>query len=270
MCFPSKRQKDNFADAPAAPKPQSENGAKAEAATTNTPAATATVESTPAAPVSASTVPPTTTSTAEPTPMAPKVAIVIYSLYGHISKMAEAVKAGIAEAGGSAEIFQVPETLPEEILKIMHAPPKGDYPIITPDDLATYDAFILGVPTRYGNMPGQWKAFWDATGQLWAQGKLSGKYAGVFVSTASLGGGQETTALSLLSTFTHHGINFVPLGYASTFAQLTNMSEVHGGSAWGAGTLAGGDGSRQPSELELKVATIQGSSFWKTVSKVQF
>ncbi|KAF9558585.1 NADH-quinone oxidoreductase [Agrocybe pediades] len=202
--------------------------------------------------------------------MAPKVAIVIYTMYGHIAKMAEAEKAGIEKAGGQATIYQVNETLPQEVLTKMHAPAKPDYPIITPDILAGYDAFLLGVPTRYGNMPAQWKAFWDSTGQLWASGKLAGKYAGFFVSTAGLGGGQESTVISSLSTLTHHGIVYVPFGYATAFAKLTNLTEIHGGSPWGAGTFASSDGSRQPTELELEIATIQGESFYNIVKKVQW
>ncbi|KAF8900670.1 flavoprotein-like protein [Mucidula mucida] len=199
--------------------------------------------------------------------MAPKIAIVIYSMYGHIAKLAEAELAGIKAAGGDAKIFQIPETLPESVLTLMHAPPKPDYPIIDADTLATFDAFIIGIPTRYGNFPGQWRAFWDTTGGLWGKGALAGKYAGLFVSTASLGGGQESTALAAMSTFSHHGIIYVPLGYSQTFAQATSLTEAHGGSPWGAGTLAGPDGSRQPSELELEVATIQGKQFYGVVSK---
>ncbi|KAL0569505.1 flavodoxin-like fold protein [Marasmius crinis-equi] len=215
--------------------------------------------------------PSTSTKPAESSPtMSPKIAIVIYSMYGHIATMAESVKKGIEEAGGSAKIYQIPETLPQEVLTKMHAPAKPDYPVITPDELVTYDAFVLGIPTRYGNFPGQWKAFWDSTGQLWAQGKLAGKYVSVFVSTGGLGGGQETTALSAISTFAHHGLIFVPLGYSQSFPQLTNLSEVHGGSPWGAGTLAGGDGSRQPSALEKETAQIQGKQFYGVVSKVSF
>ncbi|KAL1741364.1 flavoprotein-like protein [Schizophyllum fasciatum] len=202
--------------------------------------------------------------------MAPKVAIVIYSMYGHIAKLAESVKAGVEAAGGSVTIFQIPETLPENVLQLLHAPPKPDYPIIDADKLATFDAFIFGIPTRYGNFPGQWKAFWDTTGALWAKGALAGKFASAFVSTASPGGGQEVTISNALSTFVHHGIIFVPLGYAQTFAQLTNLSEVHGGSPWGAGTFASGDGSRQPSALELEIAKTQGKQFWEIVSKYQF
>jgi NAD(P)H dehydrogenase (quinone) len=152
----------------------------------------------------------------------------------------------------------------------MYAPAKPAFPIITPDELAKYDAFIMGVPTRFGNFPAQWKAFWDSTSGLWASGALSGKYAGVFVSTAGPGGGQESTALATLSTLTHHGVIYVPLGYAHAFGQLTGLTEVHGGSPWGAGTFAAADGSRQPTPLELEIATIQGKAFYGVVSKVKF
>ncbi|TFK36595.1 NADH-quinone oxidoreductase [Crucibulum laeve] len=200
----------------------------------------------------------------------PKVAIVIYSMYGHIAKLAEAAKAGLESAGGKATIYQVAETLPQEVLTKMHAPAKYDYPIITPQILAEYDAFLFGIPTRYGSMPAQWKSFWDSTGQLWAKGQLAGKYAGIFVSTSGLGGGQEVTALNTLSTLSHHGILYVPLGYAHTFALMSDMTQVRGGSPWGAGTLSGPDGSRQPSALELEIAQIHGRSFWEIVSKVKF
>jgi NAD(P)H dehydrogenase (quinone) len=199
--------------------------------------------------------------------MPPTVAIVIYTLYGHVAQLAEAEKRGIEAAGGSVTIFQVAETLPQEVLTKMHAPPKPNYPILSPNDLANYDGFILGIPTRFGNFPAQWKAFWDGTGQLWQQGKLQGKYAGLFISTGSHGGGQESTAIATLSTLTHHGVSFVPLGYAPAFGQLTNLNEVHGGSPWGAGTFAGADGSRQPSALELEIAEIQGRTFYQHVAK---
>ncbi|GBE87724.1 Protoplast secreted protein [Sparassis crispa] len=200
----------------------------------------------------------------------PSIAIVIYTMYGHIAKLAESVKGGIEASGGSATIYQISETLPEDILKLMHAPPKPDYPIFEPNDLTKFDAFLLGVPTRYGNFPTQWKAFWDATGALWAQGALAGKYAGFFVSTGTPGGGQETTVISALSTLTHHGIIYVPLGYSKTFPLLANLTEVRGGSPWGAGTFAGTDGSRQPSALELELAKAQGGQFYGVVSKVKF
>jgi len=242
MCFPTKRQKENFADK------NTQSAAPPDPSTSSQPTTTQ-------APVAMSS---------------PKVAIVIYSMYGHIARLAEAVKAGIESTGGSVTIFQIPETLPDEVLAKMHAPQKPDYKVITPQELSTFDAFLLGIPTRYGNFPAQWKAFWDSTGGLWASGGLYGKYAGVFISTAGHGGGQESTAIASMSTFAHHGIVYVPFGYAKAFGQLTNLTEVHGGSPWGAGTFAASDGSRQPSALELEIATIQGKSFYETVSKVKF
>ena len=158
----------------------------------------------------------------------------------------------------------------------MYAPAQDNsIPFITPDKLKSYDvssinnfcpssppstcqsphlshlpfgdqAFLLGIATRYGNFPAQWKAFWDATGGLWMSGALHGKYCGLFVSTASIGGGQETTAANSMSTLVHHGIIYVPFGYARAFAEMSDLSEVRGGSAWGAGTIAGGNGERQP------------------------
>jgi NAD(P)H dehydrogenase (quinone) len=163
--------------------------------------------------------------------------------------VAEAVKAGVEKAGGSATMYQIAETLPEDVLAKMYAAPKPAFPVITPEELAKYDAFIMGVPTRFGNFPAQWKAFWDSTSGLWASGALAGKYAATFTrcvaftfllrthiysfvgafSTAGPGGGQESTFIATLSTLTHHGVIYVPLGYAHTFAQITNLSEVHGG-----------------------------------------
>jgi len=202
--------------------------------------------------------------------MAPKVAIVFYSMYGHIKQLAEAEKKGIESAGGSVDVYQVQETLPQGVLDKMHAPPKSPYPIITPDKLKEYDAFLFGIPTRYGNFPAQWKAFWDHTGGIWASGGYWGKYAGVFVSSGSPGGGQESTAIAAMSTLSHHGIIYVPLGYKTTFPLLANLEEVHGGSPWGAGTFAGADGSRQPTNLEIQIAENQGKHFYEAVSKVSF
>lgn len=126
-------------------------------------------------------------------------------------------------------LSRVPETLSEDILRKMHAPPKPDYPVITPDVLATYDAFMFGIPTRFGNYPAQWQAFWDSTGSLWASGALAGKYAGIFSSTSDAGGGQESNVFNALSVLAHHGIIYVPLGYKHAFSQLTSLEEVHGG-----------------------------------------
>ncbi|KZP26014.1 benzoquinone reductase, partial [Athelia psychrophila] len=227
MCFPGKRQKANFTE--------DKKPATSSATSTSTPTSKPTT---------------TTTSATASIMSGPKIAIVIYSMYGHIAKVAEAEKKGIEAAGGSATIFQVPETLPADVLAKMYAPAKPDYEVITADKLATFDAFLLGIPTRFGNFPAQWKAFIDSTGGLWGSGGLHGKYAGV--------------------TLAHHGIIYVPLGYKNNFAQLTNLTEVHGGSPWGAGAFAAPDGSRQPSALELEIAGIQGKSFYETVSKVKF
>jgi len=121
----------------------------------------------------------------------------------------------------------------------MHAPgPDASIPTIDAATLETYDAFLFGIPTRYGNFPAQWKAFWDSTGSQWSTGGYWGKYAGLFVSTGTQGGGQESTAIAAMSTLAHHGIIYVPLGYKTTFGQLANLTEIHGGSAWGAGTFS--------------------------------
>ncbi|KAH3900609.1 probable Protoplast secreted protein 2 [Saccharomycodes ludwigii] len=199
--------------------------------------------------------------------MAKKVAIIIYTLYGHTAILAEAEKKGVEAAGGEADIYQVPETLSPDVVKALGGAPKPDYPVASHEILTQYDAFLFGIPTRFGTMPAQWKAFWDRTGGLWAQGALHGKVAGIFVSTGT-GGGNENTVVSSLSCLVHHGIIFVPLGYKNTFAQLSNVTEAHGGSAWGAGTLAGADGSRQPSDLELQVHEIQGKTFYEAASKI--
>lgn len=200
--------------------------------------------------------------------MAPKIAIIYYSTWGHILTAALEVQKGIEAAGGKADIFQVDETLPEAVLAKMHAAKKPDYPSATPDTLVEYDAFVFGIPTRYGNFPAQWKTFWDKTGGLWASGALSEKPFSVFVSTGTPGGGQEATVISSLSTFVHHGMIFVPLGYGEVFPLVTNLEEVHGGSPWGAGSFAGPDGSRKATELELKIHFIQGQKFYKIALKL--
>lgn len=199
-----------------------------------------------------------------------KVAVIYYSTYGHIIQMAEAIKEGVEKSGAASQvdIFQVEETLSDEVLTLLHAPAKPDYPIATNDTLKEYDAFLFGIPTRFGTTPAQFRAFWDRTGGLWALGALYGKPAGMFVSTASLGGGQESTANTFLSQLVHHGMTFIPLGYGAAFPLLTSFDEVHGGSPWGAGTLAAGDGSRQPSKLEKDIAIIQGEQFGKFASRL--
>jgi len=201
--------------------------------------------------------------------MAPKIAIAYYSMYGHIKQLADAELKGIKEAGGDATLFQVAETLPDEVLAKMHAPPKPtDITVLNdPAQLEEFDGILMGIPTRYGNFPAQWKVFWDKAGKQWAAGSFWGKYAGVFISTAAHGGGQESTAIASMSTLAHHGFIYVPLGYKTVFAQLTDLSQVHGGSPWGAGSFAGGDGSRQPSPLELEIAQAQGKAFYEAVAK---
>ncbi|KAK9762860.1 hypothetical protein K7432_010998 [Basidiobolus ranarum] len=192
--------------------------------------------------------------------MTVKIYIIIHTVYHHIYKLALAVKEGVEKVPGvEVSLFQIPETLSEEVLAKMHAPPKPDIPVISPAQLEEADGFILGIPTRYGAMPGQWRAFWDATGSFWARGAFAKKMAATFFSTGSQHGGQETTALTSLTTLIHHGIIYVPLGFSSP--HLSDNSEVRGGSAYGAGTIAGGDGSRQPSAKELEVAVHQGEYF---------
>jgi len=186
----------------------------------------------------------------------PKVLVVIYTLYGHIYKMAQSVAKGVEQGGAEVVIKQVPETLPVEVQKLMHAPPKPDIPIATVDELVDYDGIIFGCGTRYGSVASQMKAFLDATGQLWQKGSLVNKIGGVFTSTATQGGGQETTPLTFATHFAHHGMIFVPLGYVNP--SIFNMNEVHGGGPWGAGTFTGPDGSRQPTEIELGLALSQG------------
>ncbi|KAK1930867.1 Quinone-oxidoreductase QR2 [Phytophthora citrophthora] len=196
-----------------------------------------------------------------------KIAIVYYSTYGHVAKLADAAKKGIESvAGVTATIYQVKETLPEEVLIKMHAPPKKDHPVATIETLREADGILFGFPCRFGTMPAQIKAFFDSCGSLWATGALAGKTGGLFFSTGTQGGGQETTAFTAVTFLAHQGITYVPLGYRSK--DLLNMDEMHGGSPWGAGTFSKGDGSRQPTELELGLATTQGQSFAEVTKKL--
>ncbi|SCV71894.1 BQ2448_4588 [Microbotryum intermedium] len=188
--------------------------------------------------------------------MPAKIAVIYYSTYGHVRTLAEAEAKGAKEAG---------ETLNEEIRGKMHAAPLStEHAIVSAADLEKYDGFLLGFPTRYGRAPAQVSAFFDTTGGLWARGALFSKFAGVFTSSASQHGGQETTALTTIPFFTHHGISYVPIGFAAP--QLTDLSEVVGGSAWGAAGVAAGDGSRAISEKETAVAEFQGKSFANLVN----
>ncbi|KAI9222739.1 flavoprotein-like protein [Blastocladiella britannica] len=197
----------------------------------------------------------------------PRVALITYSVYGHISIMAEAVKKGIEASGlATATIFQVQETLPEDLLKRLHAAPKPAYPIATPATLAEHDGVMFGVPSRFGMVPSQIKAYMDSTGAMWAKGELSGKPGAIFTSTANQSGGSESLGMGTMPFFVHHGMVFVPLGGAAP--QLNGVDQVVGGSAWGASTVATGTGARQPSEDEKAVASIQGKVFAKIVAKL--
>ncbi|KAI7870624.1 NAD(P)H:quinone oxidoreductase, type IV [Spinellus fusiger] len=196
--------------------------------------------------------------------MTATVYIVIHSVFHHIYKLALKVQKGLEESGVKTKLFQVEETSSEDILKAMHAPPKLDLPVITVEQLTEPDGIIFGIPTRFGTMSAQMKNLLDSTGQLWATGALSGKFAGTFFSTACQSGGQETTALTTVVYFAHHGMIYVPFGYAN--ANLLKVDEVVGGSPYGSGTVAGSDGSRQPSAMELGIARNQGENFGKVVS----
>jgi len=190
-----------------------------------------------------------------------KVYVVFYSMYGHVHQMAEAVVQGAREVpGAEVKLFQVPELVPEEALARTGAKQARDafaqVPVIEPDQLAEADAIIFGTPTRFGNMCAQMRQFLDRTGQLWLRGGLVGKVGSVFTSTASQHGGQETTITSFHTTLLHHGMIIVGVPYAEQ--RLVVMDEVSGGTPYGASTLAGADGSRQPSENELAIARYQG------------
>ncbi|GAB5590073.1 hypothetical protein Unana1_04973 [Umbelopsis nana] len=195
----------------------------------------------------------------------PTVYIVIYTLYHHVYKLALSVKEageiGLEANGVNVELYQVEETLSDEVLTKMHALAKPSIPVIKIEQLPEADGVMFGLPTRFGIFPAQMKAFLDASGKLWATGALSGKFVGTFFSTATQHGGQETTALNAVTYFAHHGMMYVPFGFANQ--AMFDNTEVIGGSAYGAGTITNGDGSRQPSEKELEIAKQQGETFAK-------
>ena len=185
-----------------------------------------------------------------------KVLVLYYSSYGHIEAMASAVAEGVKEAGAQVTIKRVPELVPEQIARSSGIKLDQAAPIATVAELPEYDAIIFGTPTRFGNMASQMRNFLDQTGGLWAKGALIGKVGSVFASTATQHGGQETTITSFHTTLLHHGMVIVGVPYSE--ARQTIMSEITGGSPYGATTLAAGDGSRQPSENELAIARFQG------------
>jgi NAD(P)H dehydrogenase (quinone) len=190
-----------------------------------------------------------------------KILIVYYSTYGHVHQMAQAIAEGAGQVeGAEVEMRRVPETLPAEVLEKMGATDAqkafSHVPVATVDELVNADAVIFGTPTRFGNMCGQMRQFLDATGQLWQAGALVGKVGGVFASTATQHGGQESTILSFHTTLLHHGFVVVGLPYA--FQGQMRNDEISGGSPYGASTIAGTGGERMPSENELEGARFQG------------
>ena len=187
-----------------------------------------------------------------------RILILYYSMYGHIETMAGAVAEGVRSvAGVDVAVKRVPELMTEEQARAAGAKLGHAAPIATVEELPGYDAIIFGVPTRFGNMCSQMRNFLDRTGQLWQKGALVGKVGSVFVSTGTQHGGQETTITSVHSTLLHHGMIIVGVPYSCP--QLLNMDEVTGGSPYGAGCLAGADGSRRPSENEKEIARFQGA-----------
>lgn len=187
-----------------------------------------------------------------------KVLVLYHSSYGHIETMADAVATGARSvAGVEALVKRVPELVPEHVARAARMKLEQAAPVATVEELPDYDAIIFGTPTRFGNMSSQMRNFLDQTGGLWAQGKLVGKVGSAFCSTATQHGGQETTLVSFHTTLLHHGM--IVVGLPSTIPELFTMSEPVGGSPYGATTLAGPDGSRRPSALDLTIAEFQGS-----------
>lgn len=185
-----------------------------------------------------------------------KILVLYYSMYGHIAVMAAAVAEGARKINGAeVTIKRVPETMPPELFVQAGGKPDPSTPEAKPQELADYDAIIFGTPTRFGNMSGQMRTFLDQTGALWASGALYGKVGSVFTATGT-GGGQEHTITSTWTTLAHHGFIIVPIGYGAK--QLFDITRARGGTPYGASTLAGGDGSRLPSEEELAIARYQG------------
>lgn len=195
-----------------------------------------------------------------------KVLVLYHSAYGHIETLANAIAEGAREAGAQVDVKRVPETVPEEIAKAAHFKLDQAAPIAKVEDLADYDAIVVGAGTRFGRMNSQMASFLDQAGGLWAKGALNGKVGGAFTSTASQHGGQETTLFSIITNLLHFGMVIVGLDYGHA-GQMT-LSEITGGSPYGATTLAGGDGSRQPSEIELAGARYQGRKIAETAAKL--
>lgn len=195
-----------------------------------------------------------------------RVLVLYYSSYGHIEAMAGAVADGAREAGAEVVVKRVPELVPEDVARKSGYKLDQAAPVATVKELADYDAVILGVPTRFGNMPAQMKNFLDQTGGLWAEGKLVGKVGSVFTSSATQHGGQESTILATHTVLLHQGMVIVGLPYA--FKGQSGVEQVKGGSPYGAGTIADSDGSRQPSAVELDAARYQGRHVTQIAAKL--
>ena len=199
------------------------------------------------------------------------IAIVYYSMYGHIRAMAQAAAEAANQVPGvRAQVYRVPETLPDEVLEKMGAldaaKAQAAVPLATPDILAAADAVLFGTPTRFGNMTGQMRQFLDSTGGLWAKGALIGKPAGVFTSSGTQHGGQESTILTFIPTLMHHGMVVVGLPYS--FQGQMGVDEIVGGSPYGASTIAGGDGSRMPSQRDLDGVRFQARHLAEIAKKL--
>ncbi|QDZ06773.1 NAD(P)H:quinone oxidoreductase [Sphingomonas panacisoli] len=197
----------------------------------------------------------------------PKVLVLYYSSYGHMEQMADAIAEGARGAGAEVDIRRVPETAPQAVIEaagfktdIAHLVIEG------PDALKNYDAIVVGSPTRFGRMASQMASFWDTAGGVWATGGLNGKVGAAFTSTATQHGGQETTQFSIITNLLHFGLTIVGLDYG--YAGLQGVKEVHGGSPYGASTLADGDGSRQPSQVDLDGARYQGRRVAEVAAKL--
>ncbi|MCB5205102.1 NAD(P)H:quinone oxidoreductase type IV [Neorhizobium sp. T786] len=195
-----------------------------------------------------------------------KVLVLYYSAYGHIEQMAKAVAEGARSTGAEVAIRRVPELVPENVAKASHYKLDQEAPIATVAELTEYDAIIVGAGTRFGVVASQMRNFWDQTGGLWAEGKLVGKVGSVFTSSATQHGGQETTVLTFIPTFLHQGMAVVGLPYS--FTGQMGVDEIKGGSPYGASTITDGDGSRQPSAVELEGARYQGAHVARIAAKL--
>ncbi|HEY4582837.1 MAG TPA: NAD(P)H:quinone oxidoreductase [Lysobacter sp.] len=195
-----------------------------------------------------------------------KVLVLYYSAYGHVERMAEAVAEGAREAGAQVDIRRVPELVPEEVARRSHYRLDQPAPVAKVDELPDYDAIVVGVGTRYGRMASQMANFLDQTGGLWARGALTGKVGSAFTSTATQHGGQETTLMAIHTNLLHFGMVLVGLPYS--FQGQMRLDEITGGAPYGATTIAGGDGARQPSRNELDGARFQGRLVAETAAKL--